>query len=281
MIKRRHLRHFVAVAECGGITAAARKLNLSQPTLSASLAELEKIVGASLIVRDGRRMRVTDGGFRLLSLARSIENDFRLAETVLVSDPVPHAPLRLGMLTSLPSQWLVDIRRNYFGVRPLVIIEGDDANLRRRLNAGQLEAAITLVRARDEPEGEIVEEDYAVLLSASHELARHKLLVPEALVGEVMVARRSCEILGPTSDFFTARGVRPHFLMRSSNEERCLDLVRNGFAVTTGPVSLATREIVARALEGYDFQRKIGLLFRDNQREHELSAAWDQVALST
>lgn len=230
------------------------------------------------MVRDRKHIRLSTTGARLLDLARSIEHGFRQAETILVCDPVIPDPVRLGVLSSVASSWLVDLRRSYNGAGPLLIVEGNDTNLRRRLQAGQLDAVITLIRPKDEPVGPNFEDDYAVLMSASHRFAGQKLLTTDALVGEVMVARRSCEILGLTSDFFTARGVRPHFLLRSSNEERCLALVRNGFAITTGPASLASDGIVARELEGYDFRRTIGLLFRGGYMQPELLAAWEAVA---
>jgi DNA-binding transcriptional LysR family regulator len=246
--------------------------------LSASIAELERIVGAPLMVRDRRRISLSNTGSRLLRLARSIEHEFRQAEAILVCDPALDKPARLGVLSSVPSSWLIDFRRSYNGAGPLAIVEGGDANLRRRLQAGQLDAVITLIRPKDDPVGPKIEEGYAVLMSASHRSASQKLLTMDALAGEAMVARRSCEILGLTSDFFTERGVRPHFLLRSSNEERCLELVRNGFAITTGPASLASDGIIARELEGYDFRRMIGFLFRIGYTEPALVTAWEKVA---
>lgn len=278
MIKRTHLRHFVAIVESGGFTAAATRLNLTQPTLSASMVELERSVGSPLIVRDRKRIRVTDAGYRLLELARSIERDFRLAETAISAKSHPHRPLRVGMLSSLPSAWLVGIRRNYSGVRPMVLVEGGDADLRRRLNSGQLDAAITILRSRDEAVGPTLEEDYVVLLAESHELSNRPVLRAEDLSNETMIARRSCEILSETSDFFTARGIRPHFLMRSANEDRCLDLVRSGYAITTGPLCLAGNGIVGRALDEYNFHRTLGMITRQGEKETDLIWSWNAIA---
>jgi DNA-binding transcriptional LysR family regulator len=273
MLKRTHLRYFIAVVEAGGFTAAARRLNLTQPTLSASMAELERHVGSPLIVRDRRRIEVTEAGQRLLTLARSIERDFRAAESSLSEKARPHRPLRVGMLGSTPSGWFAALRRHYAGPRPLVLLEGGDADLRRRLGGGQLEAIVTTLRSGDDAAGEIHAEGYAVLLARTHRLAQAALLQPEDLANEVMVARRSCEILSETSDFFTARGIRPHFLMRSANEDRCLALVREGFAVTTGPTSLAVDGIVARPMEGYTFSRSLGVIAGSDDIQQDLVAA--------
>ncbi len=279
MLKRNHLRQFLAIVETGGISAAARRLNLSQPTLSAGLAELERLVGAPLLMRDRKQIRLTAAGTRLLAHARTIEREFRLAETPAQDLAPLAAPLRLGVLASLPGRALVQLARDMQGTRPLVLLEGSDADLRRRLGEGQLDAILTLLHGAP-AEGAVVEEGYAMLLPQGHALAGRTMVSALDLAADVMVARRSCEILGETSRFFTAQGVRPHFLLRSANEERCMDLVRQGLAVTTGPVSLAGDGVVAVPLAGYDFRRRLGLVGGGQALDPALVASWDRLAAS-
>lgn len=283
MLKRTHLRHLIAIVETGGVTAAARRLNLTQPTLSASLAELERTVGTSLILRvreGGRRaMRLTDAGYRLLAHARSIEREFRAAETNLVLADPPVRPLTVGVLASLSTTMIGGLRQRFGNSRPLALIEGNDTDLRRRLGDGQIDAALTLLRHGETPDC-VLEEGYAVLLSERHALAGRYRLEPEELASETMVARRSCELLAETSKFFTARGVRPHFLIRSANEDRCLALVRQGFAITTGPISLAVDGVIAVPMHGYAYRRCIGLVMPGGEGREALTAAWEAVVRS-
>jgi DNA-binding transcriptional LysR family regulator len=65
------LESFVAVAECGAVTAAARKLGCSQPTVSQHLARLETQLRQPLMSR-GSKLTLTAEGQRLLPLARSL-----------------------------------------------------------------------------------------------------------------------------------------------------------------------------------------------------------------
>lgn len=67
-----HLRYFLAVATSGGITPAAAVLNLSVPTLSAQIKELEGFFGKPLFRREGRRMPLTETGRLLLRYAERI-----------------------------------------------------------------------------------------------------------------------------------------------------------------------------------------------------------------
>jgi LysR family transcriptional activator of mexEF-oprN operon len=64
------LRAFVAVADAGGVTAAASRLYLTQPAVSAALRRLTAAVGAPLFARQGRRLGLTARGERLLAAAR-------------------------------------------------------------------------------------------------------------------------------------------------------------------------------------------------------------------
>jgi LysR family transcriptional activator of mexEF-oprN operon len=64
------LRVFVVVAEAGGVTAAAARLYLTQPAVSAALKRLRQAVGAPLLARRGRGLVLTPRGQRLLERAR-------------------------------------------------------------------------------------------------------------------------------------------------------------------------------------------------------------------
>lgn len=259
MLKRTHLRQFLAVVEAGTFTAAASRLHLTQPTLSAGIAELERIVGNRLFTRERRALRLTEAGNRLLAHARTIEREFRVAEAVVNDAPDAAPALRLGVVSSLGTTAIAALTMAYDGERPLTLTEGSDAELRRRLADNRLDAALTLLRT-GEPSECLLEEGYAAILSQNHRFARRERIAPEELAAETMIARRSCEILAETSRYFTARGVRPQFLFRSHNEDRCLALVASGAAITTGPVSLAGRGTVAVALDGYSFRRRLGLV---------------------
>ncbi|MDX3973882.1 LysR family transcriptional regulator [Shinella sp.] len=99
---------FVAVAEAGSISEAARTLRLSKSVVSERLAELERSLGATLIHRTTRRMSVTEDGAAFLERATRIlrevseaasdlaERRGTLAGPMRISAPVTFGRLHLG-----------------------------------------------------------------------------------------------------------------------------------------------------------------------------------------
>jgi len=75
-----HLLYFWMTVKEGGVTAAARKLRLAQPTVSGQLRELESQLGAALFERDGRALRITPIGRRIFEHADEI---FALGEQIM------------------------------------------------------------------------------------------------------------------------------------------------------------------------------------------------------
>jgi DNA-binding transcriptional LysR family regulator len=84
------LRAFVSIVESGSISAAARRLHLTQPTLSRYLNTLEEKCGTALLRRNTHRMSLTEVGHRfladaqgLLALAEESEQKLRNDQTVI------------------------------------------------------------------------------------------------------------------------------------------------------------------------------------------------------
>ncbi|MBY8823119.1 LysR family transcriptional regulator [Sphingomonas colocasiae] len=263
MISRTHLRQFLAVVDAGSFTRAATQINVTQPTLSAGISELEKRLGIRLFARSNRRVQLTEAGNRLLTHARAIEREFRAAEQSVTGVAAPLQPVRLGVLLSIATTALEAALSCYRGADPIEITEGDERSLIAALGDGRIDLALTLVRAGDIrfEALPLFAEDYRLALPARHPLATRASVSPEEVAGEAMIARRSCEMLAETSRYFTERGVRPPFSLRSANDDRAMAMVRAGVGITVAPASLGGEGIAMPRLAGFDAVRQIGLLF--------------------
>ena len=90
------LRTFVRIAESGSISAAARSLHTTQPTLSRQLKHLESLLNAPLVQRDSHSMSLTAAGQRLLVDAREILDHVHAAtQRANGEHTAPHGHLRV------------------------------------------------------------------------------------------------------------------------------------------------------------------------------------------
>ncbi len=98
-----HLRYFWTVAKEGGLTRAATKLHVSQPTISEQIQALEGVLGEKLFRRKGRNLVLTEVGQQVLGYAEEI---FSIGQDLLnsVKQRPTSRPLRLnlGVADALP-----------------------------------------------------------------------------------------------------------------------------------------------------------------------------------
>ena len=93
----RHLRYFIAVAETGSLTEAAkRRLYTSQPSLSRQIRDLEDEVGVELLTRGVRGVELTAAGKAFLDHARLALTQVEAAveSARRVAQPAKHQPIR-------------------------------------------------------------------------------------------------------------------------------------------------------------------------------------------
>lgn len=263
MLSRIQVRQFLAVVDTGSFTRAANALHVTQPSLSGGIAEMERQLGTRLFVRERRRIRLTEAGNLLLPMARAIEREFHRAETRVGNVPMAVRPIRLGILETLSSAWLERVFATYTGSDPLELVEGGERELSSFLARGSVDLALTVIPSEGlrQPGEALFEEDYCLALPTLHHLASEVAVDAADVAGETMIARRACEILADTSRFFTERGVRPRFSLRSANDDRAMAMVSAGLGVTVAPRSLARPGVAMVRLRDFARSRTIGVQF--------------------
>jgi DNA-binding transcriptional LysR family regulator len=142
MIKRTHIRQFLAVVDAGSFTQAALRIRVTQPALSTGIAELEKLVGTPLFIRNRRQIRLTEAGGRFLPIARDLERGFRAADSFDRESDRQASELKLGVIRSAPAELLQAIAA---ALRPgfaIELIENSDSELRAALGSGRIHKAL-------------------------------------------------------------------------------------------------------------------------------------------
>lgn len=171
------MRAFVAVVEDGSLSAAARRLHLSQPALSQTVNALERQLGVQLLTRGSTGVRATEAGMTLLTEARAVlARHDRAVAAVTRHTAAGGSVLRLGIPLELPadllSRPLADLAAAYPGTRVQARHLSTAAQL-TALRAGELDLGLV----REHPIGPdldavlVVEERLGVLLAADQAAA--------------------------------------------------------------------------------------------------------------
>src|SRR5579863_2342091 len=141
-VKLEWLRSFLAVAESGGFTRAARELQMSQPAISTHVKELEENLGVTLFEKAGNRVRLSRSGSAVLGEARAILQGVRhLRDTAQESESGIGGPLAVGASTT-PGNYVLprllgQFERRYPAVRTTFVI-GSSGRILDRLSANEV-----------------------------------------------------------------------------------------------------------------------------------------------
>ncbi|MDX8465838.1 LysR family transcriptional regulator [Mesorhizobium sp. VK23B] len=239
------IKSFVAVAETGSLSAAARRLAASQPTLGRHIAELEQALGVTLFRRGRRGYELTEAGsalyergkavseqanaFSLLALGsvEAIEGTVRIAASEVVAACVlPEMTARLG--------------EEEPGIEVEIVASNQVENLLRR----DADIAIRMVRpAQNELVARKVTDIALCLCAAKSYLDRRgRPQKPADLADHSLVGfDRSDEIIRGFTAFGIAVG-RSHFRFRTDNQIVLWEAVRAGNGIGIGQEPLANRD---------------------------------------
>lgn len=108
----RHLKIFIAVAECGSMSGAASKLFLSQPTISQAIRELEEYYDTQLFDRIAKRLYITPMGQTLLAQAYQVVGQFDQMEAQMKKSSQKNS-LRIGGTITVGAALLSNIMADF------------------------------------------------------------------------------------------------------------------------------------------------------------------------
>lgn len=147
----RQLQYAVAVAELLSFRRAAERCAVSQPSLSAQVAELEAALGLRLFERDRRRVLVTTAGREIVDRARAVlrEADDLLELAQRAGDPLS-GTLRIGVIPTVSPYLLPRVTKALRAAHPrltVLWVEDKTEVLVQSLDAGALDSALLALEA--------------------------------------------------------------------------------------------------------------------------------------
>lgn len=240
------------MAEAGSTAGAARALNLSQPSVSVAVRDLEAALGRPLFQRlPAKGLVPTPFGQRKLREARGLAAALAAFERADAAQAAPTGHVAFGYFSTLGPHYVPGILALMARRFPQVTVspvEADLDGLNRLLEAGRIELALSYdveigARIRTEKIAELT--PYA-LLPARHALARRAAVAPAALAREPFIL-----VDLPLSGEFLlsvlrAEGVEPRLAHRVRSLEMVYGMVANGLGVSV----LVTRRAGDQAYDG-------------------------------
>jgi DNA-binding transcriptional LysR family regulator len=148
------LRYFLAAAEHGSFTAAARSLYVAQPSLSEQVRQLEAELGVELFARVGRGIVLTEAGRAFRPEAeRVLAGVERARDTVRGIRELRGGTLSFGMFGTASGYLIADLvgdfRKRYADVR-LRLVGQNSSLVADAVRAGRLEAALVVLPVDDD-----------------------------------------------------------------------------------------------------------------------------------
>lgn len=235
----RQLRYFVAVAETGNISAAAKKIFLTQPALSRQIKALEIEIGLCLLERRAHSIHLTPVGEGLLREAREL---LQHADQVLerVRAAGRGVRLRVGYAPSLASGILSVAVKNFTQTHPDAKVELFDLStgeMLAGLENNTLDVVLTVGRD-SETRGlkwtPLVSTTWKLAVNRKHPFARRQRITPLEMAGEpqlVFCQRDYPEYWDILTAWLNKHGQRPKISSEYDGSESLMTAVESGLGV--------------------------------------------------
>lgn len=238
----RQLQYVVAVAEHRSFRRAAAACRVSQPSLSAQIAQVEDVLGVALFERGRGGVVITAAGQALLPRARALllGADALSDDAARMTDPLA-GPLRLGIIPTFGPYLLPELapalRTALPRLRALWVEDKTDA-LVRLLAAGELDGALVALEAalpdlEHEPLGS---DPFVLAVPPGHALARGRGPVRlDALDGEPVLLLDDGHCLRDQALSVCAKAGAQELALRATSLPTLVQMVAGGAGVTLLP----------------------------------------------
>jgi DNA-binding transcriptional LysR family regulator len=234
-ISLRLLRYVTAAADCANVTEAARRLQVSQPSVSAAIAELEQMLGITIFVRHhAKGVTLTPAGQRLIAEARLLlKHAEEFSKTAEALGDTDRGEITIGCFPTLAAMYMPSIMLDFAERHPLITLrleEGDQGQLLQDLAQGRIEMAFSYIYGA--PPGfdtkPLLTLPPVVSLPANHRLANAPDVSLTALEDEPLILFDSPFVRDYTMGVFDALGIQPNIRIKVHSFELMRGLVARG-----------------------------------------------------
>jgi len=269
-----HLRYFLAVARTGGFTSAARAMNVTQPTVSSGVGELERALGVQLFNRDSRHVALSMEGRLLMNYALQIEDLLdEVGEKLERGELLPGEGFRFGAIDAAVIYLLPEILKKYMRDHPGIELSAQVAPSRyliEDLLMNRSEFAVISLPC-NHPKIETITlylDRMPLVVGSGHRFAELERVTLAEVVKEPLLLFHADSISRKIVDEkLVEAGLTPGAVMEMRSPEAMRKLVEAGVGISFLP-QVVVRESVERGdlctveVEDVSFEREIGVAWR-------------------
>lgn len=247
----RHLKTFCAVCEEGGITRAAEKLCVAQPSVSQTIGELERYYGVSLFDRVGRRLVLTPEGERLRVKAQEAIASFSEFEEAARDTKARHI-IRIGSSVTagqmvLPR--LITAIETTLDCAECRAIADSAAAVEQLVEEGSLDFALVEGSVSRALAAEAVFSDRLLAVCSAGMKIKNTLSPSELVSLPLLLRRRGSASRDLLDERLSALGLKAQPKLSSSSNSVLLAAAREGLGVAVLPEALVAAELAAGRLK--------------------------------
>jgi LysR family transcriptional regulator, hca operon transcriptional activator len=258
----RHLRYFIAVAEIGSLTEAAKhRLYTSQPSLSRQIRDLEDQVGVELLSRSVRGVELTAAGEAFLDHARvALMHVDAAVETARRAAQPSSRTFAIGFQTGHEMDWLpqaMHVLHDELKNVDVIVSSDYSPDLAEAIARGRLDLAFLRVEQGYDLEYQVVDhEPLIVLMPSDHRLTARDAVRPQDFVGEIFIggANKATVLRAVTDDYLRGSGLDIEVDHGVDNMAMAMSLVASTRGLALMPAyatNLLPESVVARPLQGH------------------------------
>lgn len=276
------LRYFVAVAESGGFSKAARRCYVSQPSLSQQIIKLEQELGQRLFERLGRSVVLTEAGRALLPRARLVLTETGNIKSGIVEDVDSGiGVLSAGFIPTIAPYLLPGTLKRFYAGYPHAGISLQE-NLTDRLIGGiidlEIEVAVMSLPIENSPitTETLFDDPLYLALSPGHELVKAREIRAKDLKNIPFIALEEDHCLGEQiNNFCYERQLNPDVVCRTWNLSTIQHCVSFGNGISLVPLMMVLTDTsntcVYRPIKGRSPKRTVVAAWHRDRRPSKLA----------
>lgn len=247
------LETFYWIVRLGTFRAAAHHMNLTQPTVSQRIRELESALGARLLERSGQRTRMTAEGSEMMTYAERILSLTEDMEKQVRTQRPLHRVLRLGAADTVALSGLPELLTRFERQHPEVQVElcvDYSTALARQLANRELDIAFLV---NPEPVPHIAVQQLGQIelswIASPRLRLSGKIHEPADLTPHRIITNpRPSNLLSTIEDWFSGRGERPERISTCDSLTIIARLVAAGFGISLLPTAFLSSELQSGTL---------------------------------